>query len=307
MKKFHFALWAIICFCALQGAVQAQSDRVVIYNDYDFQGANMALTGNWNGTGGFDRNVRSIRVPAGYRVTIYAQRNYQGTRAVLNEDWNPGPGGAWTRQIRSIRVERLAVPPISPPVSPPISGSYPVVYAQVNFRGPAMAVERDFAGNRDWSGFPHLIRSIRVPQGWKLTLYTERNYRGTQTVITDDISWSPTAYWSGKARSIRVERVSAPSPSSFPVIYAQPNLQGPARAIERDFAGSRDWNGNPHRIRSIRVPAGWYLVVYDRMNFGGRSYNVSSDWTPLPGDYWYNRIRSIRVYKGAPPIQPRSN
>jgi len=94
-------------------------------------------------------------------------------------------------------------------------------------------------------------------------------------------------------------------PGSFPVIYAQANFQGPAQAIERDFAGSRDWEGSPHVIRSIRVPQGWYLVLYSKRNFRGESYNLNSDWTPQPGDGWYGRIKSIKVYQGTPPKQPR--
>ncbi|MDQ3062813.1 MAG: beta/gamma crystallin-related protein, partial [Acidobacteriota bacterium] len=95
------------------------------------------------------------------------------------------------------------------------------------------------------------------------------------------------------------------TPARFPVIYAQANFQGPAQAVERDFAGSRDWEGNPHVIRSIRVPQGWYLVLYDKRNFKGKSYNLNSDWTPQPGDGWYGRIKSIKVYQGTPPKQPR--
>ena len=97
----------------------------------------------------------------------------------------------------------------------------------------------------------------------------------------------------------------SPIPGSFPVIYAQANFQGPSTAVERDFAGSRDWEGDPHVIRSIRVPQGWYLVLYDKRNYKGKSYNLNSDWTPQPGDGWYGRIKSIKVYQGTPPRQPR--
>jgi len=97
----------------------------------------------------------------------------------------------------------------------------------------------------------------------------------------------------------------SPIPGNFPVIYAQANFQGPSEAVERDFAGSRDWEGSPHVIRSIRVPQGWYLVLYDKRNFRGKSYNLNSDWTPQPGDGWYGHIKSIKVYQGTPPKQPR--
>jgi hypothetical protein len=168
-----------------------------------------------------------------------------------------------------------------------------------------MAVERDWAGSRDWEGSPHRIRSIRVPLGWKLRLYEQRNFGGAETAITSNISWGPGDHWNGRVRSIRVERTNGgivpPTPGGFPVIYAQANFNGPAMAIERDWPGNRDWNGNPHRIRSIRVPQGRPIMVYERANYGGKSYLVTADWAPQPGDWWYGKIRSIKVNPGPQP------
>ena len=302
---FGHIILPIICFFLLIPSVLGQSDRVVIFNDHNFQGANLTLRGDWNGTGGFDRIVRSIRVPPGMRVTLFSQRNFRGTRIDIDGDWNPGPSSWWSNRVRSIRISGSA------PIHPPVTSDWPVVYAQPNFQGPAMAVERDWAGSRDWEGNPHRIRSILVPPGWSLTLFRQRNFRGGETTINSSVSWdSPGQPWNGTTRSIRVHRpvsppVRPPVGSSFPIIFAQPNLRGASLAIERDFAGNRAWDGNPNRIRSVRVPPGWYLVVYDRRNFQGRSFNVDNDWTPQPGEYWYGRIRSIRVHRGSPPIQPR--
>ena len=96
-----------------------------------------------------------------------------------------------------------------------------------------------------------------------------------------------------------------PNTGSFPIVYAQSNFQGPAEAVERDWESRKDWSGSPHLVRSIHVPAGWYLVLYDKSKFRGKSYNLNSDWSPQPGDYWNGRIRSIKVYQGTPPRQPR--
>lgn len=295
MKHIKFLVLLISAVLLFSAAISAQGNQVVIYNDVNFQGANMTLTGNWNGGSGFDRNIKSVRVPPGFRVTMYEQKNYKGTSTgVITEDWNPGHGAHWFGRIRSIRVEGAYT-------SPPTSGDFPVIYAQANFQGPAEAIENGYPGRPDWEGQPHRIRSIRVPAGWKLTLYTERNYRGTETTITSNISWEPGAYWNGRARSIRVTRETGPVPGGFAVVYAQANYNGPAMAVERDWPGHRDWNGYPHRIRSIRVPQGRPIMVYERANYGGRSYLVTSDWAPQPGDWWYGKIRSIKVNPGPQP------
>jgi hypothetical protein len=220
MKRVQIAAFALIGFFlfGFGNQVIAQTQTVVIYNDHNFQGANMALTGNWNAGGGFDRNIKSIRVPAGYRLTLYSEKNYKGTETRITEDWNPGQGAWWTTKIRSIRLDRAE---IQPPVRP---------------------------------------QPPQPPQ---------------------------------------------PVPNSFPVLYAGTNFDGPAEAIERDRAEMTDWDGSLHTIRSLRVPSGWYLVLYQKKNFRGRSYNVNSNMTFAPGEAWYNKIRSIKVYQGAPPKQPR--
>jgi len=212
MKRLKFGLFILFGMFNLNGLLLAQSQRVVVYNDYNFQGANMTLTESWSGGRGFDRIIKSIRVPAGYRVRMYDEKNFKGGETMITEDWNPGQGAWWTTRIRSIRIERVQ---IQPPVRP------------------------------------------------------------------------------------------TPAPSSFPVLYAGTNFNGAAEAVERDKAELNDWDGSPHTIRSMRVPQGWYFVVYTKNNFRGRSYNINSNMTFAPGDAWYNKIRSIKVHKGTPPKQPR--
>ena len=254
MKLVSKVLLTIFCFVLLAISTFAQSGQVVIYTGANFTGVNMPLSGNWSGgsLSGliFERRIKSIRVPSGFKVRMYAEKNFKGTETMITEDWDPGSGAWWTTKIRSIRVERAQI-------QPPSSGDFPVIYAQANYSGPAEAIERGFAGHSDWEGSPHRIRSIRVPAGWKLTLYTERNYRGTETTITSSISWESGAYWNGRVRSIRAERTNVTPPThGDPVIYAQVNFNGPAMAIVKDWAELRDWDGSPHHIRSIRVPQG---------------------------------------------------
>jgi hypothetical protein len=87
-----------------------------------------------------------------------------------------------------------------------------------------------------------------------------------------------------------------------PTIYSLGNFGGNALPIDRDWPGSSDWDRDSNRVRSIQVPLGWSVVVYDKTNYRGRSLNITSNWSPQPNDYWYNRVRSIRVYRGQAPF-----
>jgi hypothetical protein len=278
--------------------------QVVLYDATDFKGRAEVLERSWSGGGYWDQRIQSMRVPRGCRVTIYQERNYQGTQARLTENWNPGPTAAWVGRIRSIRIEWD-----DDGSRPPPSGSFPVIYAQRGYQGPAMAVERDQPELRDWDGSPHSIRSIRVPSGWRLVVYEHPNYGGRSQTLTSN--WSPPTnnMWSGLVRSIRVygpgDQDRPPVSGSYPVIYAQRGYSGPAMAVERDQPELRDWDGSPHSIRSIRVPEGWRLIIYEQPEYRGRSETLTSNWSPSSSDWWSGRVRSIRVYRDNPLIQPR--
>jgi len=145
MTQLKFALFILFGLFVFNGSLLAQSEKVVIYNDYNFQGANTALDGSWSGGGAYDKNIRSIQVPKGYRVTLYTEKNYKGTETRLTENWNPGTGAWWTTRIRSIRIDRAQ---IQPPVEPSKPKGFPTIYAQPNLqarRKPSKTVTPDAA------------------------------------------------------------------------------------------------------------------------------------------------------------------
>lgn len=191
---------------------------------------------------------------------------------------------------------------------------YVTAYPFADFKGTPFVIKENWKGSDLWD---RKIKSIRVAPGYRVRMYEDRNFKGAETMISED--WNPGdgAYWTTRIRSIRLERAeiqppkpepvkpTKPEPEGFPVLYAGTNFDGAAEAIEVDKSKLEDWDGSPHTIRSMRVPEGWYLVLYTKKNFRGKSYNVNSNMTFAPGDGWYNKIRSIKVYKGTPPIQPR--
>ena len=150
-------------------------DQVVVYEGENFTGRSWTPREIWTGSPEWDRRIRSIRVPKGFKVTLYSEPYFSVTQSNLLEDWSTRPGNAWIGRIRSFRIHRTSPSPTS---------SYPVIYSQSDFHGPAMAIERDFASLPDWDGSPHHIRSIRVPAGWMVTIYEHPNYRGRSENLT---------------------------------------------------------------------------------------------------------------------------
>ncbi len=92
--------------------------------------------------------------------------------------------------------------------------------------------------------------------------------------------------------------VYPPQGRGYPAMYSQSNYTGTSLSLDRDWAGSNDWNSRNNRVRSIRVPFGWTVTVYDKTNFRGRSQIITGNWSPQPNDSWYGKVRSIRVLRG---------
>ncbi len=189
----------------------------------------------------------------------------------------------------------------TPPTPPTQSGGV-TVYDGLQFRGRSAVLSQSWAGGGYWD---RRIRSVRVPSGYRMTLYTEPNYRGTETRLTS--SWAPasaTAYWVGKARSFRLDRVAVqPVPPTPPVgssggltLYTQGGYRGRVLGPTGDWPGTTN-DGSPFaRIGSMRVPAGWRVVAFALPNYQGPSLTHTADWAggPIP-------IRSLRVQR--PQIQ----
>ena len=84
------------------------------------------------------------------------------------------------------------------------------------------------------------------------------------------------------------------------MIYAQPNLQGPARAIERGLFRSFQLGGQAASNSLHPGAAGLALVLYSRRNFRGRSHKLSSSWTPQPRDYSKGIDKPLRFVRTKP-------
>ena len=84
-----------------------------------------------------------------------------------------------------------------------------VVYHRADLRGPHLTIARDWPGGGPFAG---RIRSIHVPPGASITLYSEPRYRGASAKAAGDWSIGPTGWWARRVRSIRI--TPAPRPSA---------------------------------------------------------------------------------------------
>lgn len=87
MKYTKLILLIFVCFVWLNvPSVFAQTDYVMAYPFTDFKGTQFVLKEDWKGSNLWDRKIKSIRVPPGYRVRMYEDRNFKGAETMITED-----------------------------------------------------------------------------------------------------------------------------------------------------------------------------------------------------------------------------
>ena len=240
--------------------------------------------------------LSSIRVPKGYRVLLYSDPKYQGALKILEEgDYAEIPEqthgkGDFDNIVSSILVQVLS----NSSSSTIVLDDERVFLYQDNFylgnsqgfypeNEPYTATDLETIGSGQMS-------SIRVPKGWKATLYyedLEKLKPGQPIEITFDTPYIGDK-WNDKVKSVKIEKLknySIPkiSKNEKVTLFIDGDFKGAQKELEGDVTYYtslllEEFSG---RISSIKVPAGWRLIGYTEDLFRGDIILLNSNSTDL--------------------------
>lgn len=140
------------------------------------------------------------------------------------------------------------------------------------------------------------ISSIRIPSGFRITVYSDDNFRGRSRDFSSSVRRMPSDF-NDKISSIRVERRYGGNnygSSNTVTLYEDGNFRGQSY----DYTATGRWSAKDafpnDRISSIRVPRGRQITVYVDDRQQGYSRTFTSDVRAL--DYSLNdKISSIDI------------
>lgn len=145
--------------------------RVIIYADANYLGTSQVLDiGRYDIaslTIGNDK-LSSFRVPSGWRVTLYQHSKFSGTSQTHTTD--SAYVGSFNDVASSLVVEIDQV----------------IVYSEANYAGTSQTLG---VGSHNMAALTignDVISSLRVPAGWKVTLYQHSNFGGTAVSYLQD-------------------------------------------------------------------------------------------------------------------------
>jgi hypothetical protein len=138
------------------------------------------------------------------------------------------------------------------------------------------------------------IDSLRVAPGYKVTLYSDRDFSGNTEVITNN---RPGISLYNNVSSLRVEQL----PEHLPVVlYADAEWNG----ASKEFGlGDYDWDdlgiGND-TLTSLRITPGYQVTLYWDAGYGGSSVVLTQDIVNLKSINFNDRTSSFKVQAISP-------
>jgi hypothetical protein len=175
-------------------------DPVAVFKDCNYGGswdAGLSIgqytTANLAFVGVPDKDISSVKVQPGYRVTFYKKDNFSGASLVKSTDQSCLVGDGWNDSISSLVVE--AVSPTA------------IVYKDCGYTGRAVNLpvgDYTLAQLQERGINDNDISSIKVTSGYQVQLFKNSNFGGGNMVITADKWCLVENTWNGSTSSLRI-------------------------------------------------------------------------------------------------------
>ena len=165
------------------------------------------------------------------------------------------------------------------------------LYKTFNFTGEKITISSDWSASSNplWND---AVRSIKVPQGWEITIYEHGPTMGKSLTLTSN--WVADNFWQNKVSNIKVT-----APGNDVIIYADCGYAGKNAKL-----GIGSWNINTLSatigndiMSSIKIPAGYKVTLYEHGNFQGRSIVFTGDVSCFVNKGWNDVVSSVKIEK----------
>lgn len=191
-------------------AAGPSGNYAVFYTECNYLGnAVSLLPGRYTGDelGMFRKNISSIQLSPGLRITVYENENLTG----MSSGYSTGSACLsfnWRNRIGSVLVE--AQPGYgnngSQGGNPAISDV--VIYTDASYKGQSVTLlPGTYPTMRALNNFPDkALSSIQIPPGYRVILYDQENLRGKTYILTSSRSSFSLTNWNDRTSSIAVYR-----------------------------------------------------------------------------------------------------
>ncbi|MFX1294958.1 MAG: beta/gamma crystallin-related protein [Promethearchaeota archaeon] len=165
------------------------------------------------------------------------------------------------------------------------------IYKHTNYGEPKQRLEPGSYRANDLEIGNDELTSLRVPPGYKVTLFIDDKFQGQSRVYYYNTP-SVGRDFNDKTSSIIVEEIGITYNNV--VIYKDAGYSGTSQELEIGEYDTGELTIGDNALSSLRIPEGLQVTLFEEPNFGGRKLVFSSD-TPYVSDDFNDKTSSIKV------------
>jgi len=301
--KLLLPLFLTVCSFILHGQAS-----VTLYSDCSYTGTSQNFSKGiyYLNQSSIGTGLSSIRIPSGMTVTLYTGNPGSGSKLTLVSDVNCLKSYGWNDKAYSMEVEYTYGGNNGGNNGGPYNGGGynnnkgVTLYKDCNYGGSNVSLGAGYYNTNEMGIGDDAISSIRVSNGYSITLFENASFSGKSTVYNDDVSCLG-FNWNDRVSSIRITRDNQGggynnNNNAVVTLYADCKYQGDNKTLGIGYYNANDLGIGNDALSSLRISNGYSITVYSDINYKGSNTTFNDDVYCMSG-MWNDRVSSIYVYR----------
>ena len=289
-NSFTTRSYSLILLACLLATVFSQCPT--FYADYNQQGTSFQLCSSDNVPGGFNDQISSFVVPAGYKVKLHGDSGFSG------EFWGPYDKGSYNvpasfnDKLSSVSIFRTQDINNKP--------KCPTFYADIDLQGDSFQLcSTTNSLSNQWND---RISSFVIPEGYSVQLYADNNKGGeSRGPYTGGIYNVPSSF-NDQASSVVINNYKDDNSDNdnspdvrCPTFYTDVNQKGSKFQL---CSSGNVPDGFNDKVSSFVVPAGYSVQLFPDYNNGGDQWGPYTEGVYAVPREFNDQLSSVVVSRG---------
>lgn len=285
-----------------------QNDFVTFYNDCYSKGYSQSLrpgTYYGNTLGLLKYNISSFTISGNLRVKVYVNNENAYGYSTTFDNSESCLANSYNDKIGSLVIEYKPATTYPNNNNNNSSSAFVSVYTDCNYNGSSLRLAPGYYSGDKLGLLRYDISSIEIPSNLKAKVFLNSDMGGYSYTLSENSNCLSNTL-NNRIGSIMIEQRNN---TGYDPNYNQDNDQRVVIYADEDYRGlsasllpgtypTMEQAGFINdALSSLRVPAGYRVVLYEFENFKGKSYTITQSKPGFLISGWNDKTSSIAVYR----------
>ncbi len=289
-----------------------QNDFITFYSDCNSKGFSKSFgIGTYSAAdlGQLNLNISSFNIYGNLRLRAYTTSDNASGYNQAFEQNQPCLAKNYNDKIRSFIIEYKSGGNGGYGNGDNNENSYVTIYTSCNYRGNSLKLAPGNYSADKLGLLKYDISSIEIPSDLEARLYTNEYLSGNYYAVTSSNNCLNSTL-NDQVASISIQRKGENggnggygnnnnnNNAQRVILYTDGDYRGQSVSLLPGTYATMSQIGFPDKsLSSLRVPDGYRVILYERENFGGKSYTITADKSAFYMSNWNDKASSISVYR----------